>query len=257
MTQDERRLYLIRMLLCESPELKNISIPSDVCDQRRLLRSLMNIRPPKTASDEFLTVQDAYLKELLSERGVVRLSDLTPVKNSIYLWRGDITRLECGAAVNAANSGMTGCHHPCHGCIDNAIHTYAGVQLRAECASLMEAQGHEEPVGRAKITGAYNLPCDHVIHTVGPAVSGSVTPEHVSRLASCYRSCLELADRSGVDSIAFCCISTGVFGFPPEKAAQTAVGTVQRYIDVTGSGIKVIFNVFNEKDERIYSELLS
>ena len=164
--------------------------------------------------------------------------------------------LDCGAIVNAANSGMTGCYQPCHNCIDNCIHTYAGVQLRLKCAEIMERQGFEEPTGQAKITPAYNLPCDYVIHTVGPIVQGKLTRQHCKLLESCYRSCLTLADENQVPSIAFCCISTGVFMFPNDEAAEIAVRTVQEYKAETGSKIEVIFNVFKEQDERIYSKLL-
>ena len=184
------------------------------------------------------------------------LDDLRPVSGDLYLWQGDITRLKCGAIVNAANSGMTGCYIPCHACIDNCIHTFAGVQLRQDCAALMAEQGHEEPTGQAKITKAYNLPCDYVLHTVGPIVSGRVTREDERLLASCYRSCLELAEKNSVRSIAFCCISTGVFHFPNERAAEIAVETVRRYKVETGSKIKVVFNVFKDLDKTIYERLL-
>ena len=203
-----------------------------------------------------MEVQDAYLQEELAKKKITRLSDLHPIQEGIYLWRGDITPLECGAIVNAANSGMTGCYQPCHNCIDNCIHTYAGVQLRLKCAEIMSQQGYEEPTGQAKITPAYNLPCEYVIHTVGPIVRGELTQEHCRLLESCYRSCLELADANGIASIAFCCISTGVFMFPNEKAAEISVDTVQKYKAETGSKIEVVFNVFKEQDERIYRELL-
>lgn len=256
MHQEERRRFLIRELLREHPSCRHREIPADADEQRMLLRSLMNVRPPAAVSREFLKVQDAYLQGELAERGITRLSDLSPVRDGLYLWRGDITTLACGAIVNAANSGMTGCYRPCHNCIDNCIHTYAGVQLRLKCAEIMDRQGCEEPAGRAKITPAYNLPCAHVIHTVGPVVRGEPTRQQCAQLASCYRSCLELADENGVGSIAFCCISTGVFMFPNEKAAEIAVGTVQRYKAETGSRIEVIFNVFKERDESIYRRLL-
>ena len=203
-----------------------------------------------------MEVQDAYLQEELAAKKITRLSELSPVREGIYLWRGDITTLECGAIVNAANSGMTGCYQPCHNCIDNCIHTYAGVQLRLKCAEIMLQQGYEEPTGQAKITPAYNLPCEYVIHTVGPIVQGELTQEHCALLESCYRSCLELADENGVGSIAFCCISTGVFMFPNDKAAEIAVDTVQKYKAETGSKIEVVFNVFKEYDEAIYRKLL-
>jgi O-acetyl-ADP-ribose deacetylase (regulator of RNase III) len=216
----------------------------------------MNVRDPAPISQEFQQVQDAYLQEENQARGVVSLSDLTPIQPGLYLWRGDITTLRCGAIVNAANSGMTGCYQPCHSCIDNCIHTYAGIQLRNYCNDLMAAQGHPEPTGTAKITPGFNLPCDYVIHTVGPIVQGPLTNTHRSQLASCYRSCLELAEENGVKSIAFCCISTGVFCFPNEEAARIAVETVQTYRRETGSQIQVIFNVFKAQDEAIYRRLL-
>ena len=256
MNQAERRLFLIQSLLKERPEYQNMGIPSDTDGQRRLLRSLMNVRAPKTAEPEFLTVQDAYLRQSLEEKGVTDLADLRPICDDLYLWQGDITRLRCGAIVNAANSGMTGCYVPCHACIDNCIHTFAGVQLRLDCAELMAQQGREEPTGQAKITKAYNLPCDYVLHTVGPIIEHRVTPKDEALLASCYRSCLALAEEHGVESIAFCCISTGVFHFPNRRAAEIAVETVRQYKQETKSRIKVIFNVFKDLDKEIYAQLL-
>ena len=256
MNQTERRLYLIRSLLEEKSEYKGIAVPSDSDGQKQLLRSLMNVRMPKTIDGEFLKIQDEYLQEELRQVGITKLSDLTPIDGELYLWQGDITKLKCGAIVNAANSGMTGCYVPCHACIDNCIHTFAGVQLRLECAEMMQKQGHEEPTGQAKITKAYNLPCDYVIHTVGPIIDGEVTAKDERLLASCYRSCLELAEQNGIESIAFCCISTGVFHFPNERAAEIAVETVRKYKTESGSGMKVIFNVFKDMDKTIYEKLL-
>ncbi|MCD7763264.1 MAG: protein-ADP-ribose hydrolase [Lachnospiraceae bacterium] len=220
------------------------------------LRALFNIRMPKPVSPDFLEVQDQYLQEELQQKGITDLADLTPVQDSMYLWQGDITTLRCGAIVNAANSQMIGCFCPNHGCIDNAIHTYAGVQLRAACAELMAQQGHEERTGAAKITPAFNLPCDYVIHTVGPIVTGRLTVRDKELLASCYRSCLELAEQNEIRSIAFCCISTGEFHFPNERAAQIAVNTVKEYKEQTHSEIEVIFNVFKDYDLQIYRNLL-
>ncbi len=256
MNQTERRLYLIRSLMNEKTEYKSLAVPSDSSGQKQLLRSLMNVRMPKVADSEFLKIQDEYLKEELEHSDITKFSDLMPIDGDLYLWQGDITKLKCGAIVNAANSGMTGCYIPCHTCIDNCIHTFAGVQLRLECAELMQKQGHEEPTGQAKITKAYNLPCDYVIHTVGPIVDGKVATEDEQLLASCYRSCLELAERNRIKSIAFCCISTGVFHFPNECAAEIAVHTVRQYKAETGSGMKVIFNVFKDQDREIYERLL-
>lgn len=233
-----------------------MSVPSDEEAQRRLLRALFNVRPPKAASEEFMRVQDDYLREEIGRKGVTDIAELAPVAPDIYLWKGDITTLACGGIVNAANSQMLGCFCPNHGCIDNAIHTFAGVGLRQECARLMAAQGGEEPTGRAKITSAYNLPCKYVLHTVGPIVYGALIDRNRADLSSCYRSCLELADERGLGSLAFCCISTGEFRFPNDIAAAVAVDTVRGYKRETGSGIKVVFNVFKEVDYEIYARLL-
>ena len=256
MNQEDRRRYLIEELLRERLSCRRQEIPADADRQKVLLRGLMNVRHPAATSKEFLEVQDDYLHEELAAKKITRLSDLRPIQNGIYLWRGDITTLECGAIVNAANSGMTGCYQPCHNCIDNCIHTYAGMQLRLKCAEIMARQGFEEPTGQAKITPAYNLPCDYVIHTVGPIVQGRLTRQHCELLESCYRSCLTVADEHQVSSIAFCCISTGVFMFPNDRAAEIAVRTVREHKAETGSRIEVIFNVFKEQDEQIYRRLL-
>ena len=256
--QEKRRQYLIRALLREWPEYEAMEIPAQEDEQKQLLRGLINIRAPKRCSEEFLNIQDAYLQEAVAEKGIVELSELTPVREGIYLWQGDITTLKCDAIVNAANSGMTGCYVPNHKCIDNCIHSFAGVQLRLECARMMEEQGHEEPTGQAKITKAYNLPCRYVLHTVGPIVQGKLTEKHCELLRSCYLSCLELAAAYGLESVAFCCISTGVFCFPNDKAAQIAVQTVREYLKTTpdSSVKKVIFNVFKDEDRRIYEKIL-
>ena len=256
MKQQERRLYLIRELLHEQPRYRNIEISKDHAEQKKLLRSLMNIRMAAPISEAFLQTQDEYLQETIKEKGITDIKDLKPAEEGIYLWQGDITTLKCDAIVNAANSGMTGCYQPCHNCIDNCIHTYAGVQLRNACAEIMEKQGHEEPAGQAKITQAFNLPCKYVLHTVGPIIQGQLTKEHEELLASCYRSCLELADENDVKNIAFCCISTGVFMFPNERAAEIAVQTVRDYRREKNSGIEVVFNVWKDVDYEIYRELL-
>jgi len=256
MNQSERRIYLIKWLLEERSDCDGVQIPSGSEAQRRLLRSLMNVRMPGDIDSEFLRIQDEYLTQVNDEKGIVELCDIPEIQKDTYVWRGDITRLAVSAIVNAANSGMTGCYVPCHNCIDNCIHTFAGVQLRNRCGEIMREQGHEEATGQAKITPAYNLPCKYVIHTVGPIVQGRLTAEHERLLASCYRNCLNLAAENGADSIAFCCISTGVFMFPNERAAEIAVETVKAYRRETGSRIKVVFNVFKEDDERIYRKLL-
>lgn len=254
MTQKERRIYLINRLLSEDEHYNGITIPESEADQKRLLRSLINIRLPSPIGNDFLAIQDEYLQTAIAEKGITKLHDLTPFKDNIYLWQGDITTLECDAIVNAANSGMTGCYHPCHNCIDNCIHTFAGVRLRLKCAEMMELQGHEEPTGKAKITPAYNLPCKYVIHTVGPIVQGRLTEKHRMLLKSCYESCLELAVLNRIKSIAFCCISTGVFGFPQDKAAEIAVQTVREFLK--NHDIEVIFNVFKDADYELYRQLL-
>ena len=256
MTQAERRLYLIRSLIQERTEYGGLQIPRDAAGQRQLLRGLMNVRAPMAASEEFLAVQDDYLRQELAEAGVTDADDLRPISGGLYLWQGDITRLRCGAIVNAANSGMTGCYIPNHRCIDNAIHTYAGVELRLACEKLMERQGYPEPAGQAKITPAFNLPCLYVLHTVGPIISGKVTKQDEQLLASCYRSCLELAAEKGLKSVAFCCISTGEFHFPNDLAAEIAVRTVTDFLKRDTSIQKVIFNVFKDTDKTIYERLL-
>lgn len=256
MTQAERRLFLISELLKEQPRYSQTEIPAGEREQKLLLRALFNVRMPMPASGEFLSVQDAYLREELRRKGITDVSELTPAQPGIYLWQGDITTLRCDAIVNAANSQMLGCFCPNHGCIDNAIHTSAGIQLRAACAELMERQGHEEKTGGAKVTPAFNLPCKYVIHTVGPIVRGRLTRRDEKLLESCYRSCLEAAEGAGAKNIAFCCISTGEFRFPNERAAEIAVSTVKKYRAETNSGIEVIFNVFKDIDLKIYKRLL-
>lgn len=257
MTQSERQMFLIKELLREQPQYSGVTIPSDGSGRKKLLRSLFNIRAPKPVSEEFISVQDEYLRGEIASRGITDADKLTPLQDNICLWQGDITTLKCGAIVNAANSQMLGCFCPCHGCIDNAIHTFSGIQLRLECAEIMRCQGHEEPVGKAKITAAYNLPCERIIHTVGPYVEGALTREHCARLKSCYEECLKTAAQNGVSSIAFCCISTGEFNFPNDRAAEIAVETVKEYIKKTKSKMRVIFNVFKNTDKEIYQRLLA
>ncbi len=255
-TQEQRADFLIRCLLDERKEYQNIAPPASLPEKRRLLRSLMNVRPPVPAGEVFLKIQDAYLQERLTERGVTKAEDLTPVQPGLSLWQGDITTLAADAIVNAANSQMLGCFVPCHGCIDNAIHTYAGVQLRLECARIMAGQKEKEWMGKAKITKAYNLPCRYVLHTVGPIIYRSVTKTDRELLASCYRSCLELAATYGLHSVAFCCISTGEYHFPNKLAAEIAVQTVKAWQQQNPKQIEVIFNVFKDSDCEIYKCLL-
>ena len=256
MNQSEKRRFLIQSLLKERPEYRDLSIPAETEGQRQLLRGLMNIRAPQNANADFLKTQDEYLQAETAAKGITDVNDLTPIQPGLYLWQGDITTLQCDAIVNAANSGMTGCYIPNHRCIDNAIHTFAGVELRLACEELMEQQGYPEPSGQAKITPAFNLPCRYVLHTVGPIISGRVTKEDKELLASCYRSCLELAAENDLESVAFCCISTGEFHFPNDLAAEIAVRTVKEYLKKQTSVKKVIFNVFKDLDKAIYEKLL-
>lgn len=257
MNQAERRRFLIGAFLEERPDLGEVEVPSDAEGQRRLLRGLMNVRQPGLPSREVLRVQDEYLQQRIAENGITDFCDLEPVKPHAFIWQGDITTLACDAIVNAANSQMTGCWAPNHICIDNCIQTFAGVQLRWECAQLMERQGYLEPTGSAKITAAYNLPCKHVIHTVGPIANGRPTQKHKEQLASSYRSCYALAKEAGLRSLAFCCISTGVFGFPQEEAAHIAVETVLGLVGNDPDPLDVVFNVFLNEDRDIYLRLLS
>ena len=232
------------------------SFPADDTSQRRLLRSLMNVRPPLPLNSEFLAVQDALLSAEAAEKGIVRVGDLPPTgEPNICLWQGDITRLAADAIMDADNSALLGCFVPCHGCIDNAIHSAAGLQLRDECNRVMLAQRYEEPTGQAKLTGAYNLPAKHVLHTVGPIVQGSVTAQDRRELKSCYEACLRLAGEHSLKSVALCCISTGEFHFPHQEAAEIAVAAVKEFLR-GHDGMKVIFNVFKDTDLKIYQRLL-
>lgn len=265
MTQTERREWLIKYLLNEpdSPnEYKSIEIPphDDEDAQKDLLRSLMNVRPPRPISNEFLKIQDEYLKERNKECGITDVATLknVPADKRIFLWQGDITTLNANAIVNAANSALLGCFAPLHACIDNCIHTFAGVQLRLVCNEIMQKQGAPEKTGSAKITPAFNLPSKYVLHTVGPIIRASVTERDKIQLASCYTSCLNLAAQKELESVAFCCISTGVFRFPQKLAAQIAVKTVKGWLDENknASVKKVIFNVFGSKNLEFYREIL-
>lgn len=249
MNQEERRRYLIEELLRERPSCRRQEIPADTDRQKVLLRGLMNVRHPAPISQKFMEVQDAYLQEDVEAKGITDVEKLTSMQPGLYLWQGDITTLKCDAIVNAANSGMTGCYVPNHRCIDNAIHTFAGVELRLVCEELMEQQGYPEPTGQAKITPAFNLPCRYVLHTVGPIIAEQVTKHHRELLASCYRSCLELAAENNLESVAFCCISTGEFHFPNDLAAEIAVQTVKEFMARKTSVKKVIFNVYKDLDK--------
>jgi len=261
MTQKERRIWLIGELQKQMPEYADILIPETEEKQWRLLRGLFNVRPPIPASEEFLKVQGEFLREMTREKGITDSDALAPCKTDgrLFLWQGDITTLKIDAITNAANSRLLGCFQANHGCIDNIEHSMAGIEMRLACYELMRAQGHEEPTGRAKITPGYNLPAKYVLHTVGPIVIGRLTQEHERQLASCYRSCLSLAAENGCKSVAFCCISTGVFMFPKERAAQIAVATVRAYLDEHPDAAvkKVVFNVFEDGDARRYDDILN
>ena len=258
MTQDEQREYLIQYLLKEEIRFGRQNIPTDKQGQENLLRSLMNVRPPRPISNDFLEIQDEYLTERNIERGITDVATLAPVKSDsrLYIWQGDITRLKADAIVNAANEALLGCFIPCHSCIDNIIHTCAGVQLRLACDRLMRDQGRPEPTGRAKITPAFNLPSRYVLHTVGPVITGPLREEDCRLLAGCYRSCLELAAKNGLKSVAFCCISTGVFRFPQERAAEIAVETVKQFLEQDDTVEQVIFDVFTDRDLELYRRQL-
>ena len=264
MTHEEQRIWLIRQLLNEDPRYRNYQIPEEEREQKDLLRALMNVRLPNPMSEEILEVQDEYLAEENYRTVITDIADLTPcaIDDRIYLWQGDITTLNVDAIVNAANSGMTGCYQPLHNCIDNIIGSKSGIRLRLRCNDYMcrQAAAHgrdyQEPTGQAMITPGYNLPCKYILHTVGPIVQGQLTKEHEHLLASCYTSCLNLAAENGLESLAFCCISTGVFMFPNQKAAEIAVETVRNWLDETGSQMRIIFNVYKDLDLDIYRELL-
>lgn len=260
MDRREQVQYLNQTLLAEMPQYREQAeaFPVDAFSQRRLLRSLMNVRPPMPLAPKFLEVQDALLSAEREEKGVVNGDALPPTAGDprLVLWQGDITRLRADAIVDADNSALLGCFAPCHGCIDNAIHSAAGLQLRDECNRIMEQQCRPEPTGQAKLTGGYNLPARYVLHTVGPIIHGRVTPQDRELLASCYRSCLKLASEHELQSVAFCCISTGEFHFPNQEAARIAVQTVKEFLQTPTTVRKVIFNVFKDIDAKIYTDLL-
>jgi O-acetyl-ADP-ribose deacetylase (regulator of RNase III) len=259
MTSNEELVEsLIGMLLDEMPGYREEATKASVTP-RRLLRGLMNVRPPMPLGGKYVLLQDELLSREAMERGVVRVEALPrcPKDERISLWQGDITRLDADVIVNAANSALLGCFVPCHGCIDNAIHSAAGLQLRDECARIMADQGHDEPTGRAKMTRGYNLPAAHVIHTVGPIVpTREPTRDDARLLASCYESCLDIARERSLHSIVFCCVSTGEFGYPNEPAARVACETVRAWLDRTGYPIHVVFDVFKEVDRHVYERLL-
>ena len=263
MTQNERLTYLVEEFKADSGEYRDLQTPADAEGKREVLRSLMNIRMPRGMASEVLEVQDEYLRERAEEKGIVRLSDIPVSKNGMSIWQGDISRLAVDAIVNAANSQMLGCFVPMPTCIDNCIHTFAGIQLRAECARKMNqlkaryGPDYEQPTAVPMLTDAYNLPANKVIHVVGPIVQYQLTPELKQDLADCYRNTLDLCLDEGLRSVAFCCISTGVFRFPNRRAAEIAVATVTDWLAThEGDMDRVIFNVFKDEDRELYHELL-
>lgn len=250
--------YLINELLKEMPDYINQanSFDNTIIHREKLLRALMNVRTPSICSESFYKIQDEVLTEQMNNKGLVTIDDIDLVYDHLYLWQGDITRLQVDAIVNAANNQMLGCFIPLHGCIDNAIHSSSGVQLRNDCNDIMTEQGHLEATGDVKVTSGYNLPSKYVMHTVGPIIGHSISDNDRVLLASCYRSCLEKAIEMNLSSIAFCCISTGEYRFDNFEAAKIAIATVKDILDTTNSNIKVIFNVFKEIDYDIYKRLL-
>ncbi len=264
MTQDQRLDYLVEEFKADSIQYKDLRTPADIEGKRRILRSLMNIRMPGKMDDAVLAVQDAYLRERIRENGVIELSDIPEIRQGLSIWQGDITRLAVDAIVNAANSQMLGCFIPMHTCIDNCIHTFAGVQLRAECNRQMNqlriryGKDYEQPTAAPMLTDAYNLPAKKVIHIVGPIVQHNLTQELEKDLADCYRNTLDMCMENGLKNVAFCCISTGVFHFPNKRAAEIAVRTVTTWLsEHDGQMERVIFNVFKDEDRKYYEELIS
>jgi O-acetyl-ADP-ribose deacetylase (regulator of RNase III) len=260
--QEQRLDTLVEAFKADSVQYKDLQPPQDTEGKRRILRSLMNIRMPKKLDDSVLAIQDEYLRERIRENGIVTLSEIPVIRNGMSIWQGDITRLAVDAIVNAANSQMLGCFVPMHTCIDNCIHTFAGVQLRAECNRQMNqlriryGRDYEQPTAVPMLTDGYNLPAKKIIHIVGPIVEGRLTKALEQDLANCYQNTLDLCAENDLRSVAFCCISTGVFRFPPERAAQIAVKTVEQWLEAhDGSMDRVIFNVFSNKDRMIYEHL--
>ena len=263
MTQNGRLDFLVEEFKTDSVQYKDLQTPKDTEGKRRILRSLMNVRMPRKMDEAVLAVQDEYLQERIRENGIVEPADIPIIRDRMSIWQGDITRLAVDAIVNAANSQMLGCFVPMHTCIDNCIHTFAGVQLRAECNRQMNAlrirygRNYEQPTAVPMLTDAYNLPARKVIHIVGPIVQGRLTTSLENDLAACYRNTLDMCLENGLKSVAFCCISTGVFHFPNKRAAEIAVQTVTGWLSEHPGGMeRVIFNVFKDEDKAYYEQLL-
>ena len=264
LAQDQRLTELVEAFKADSLVYQDLETPRDLEDKRRLLRSLMNIRMPRAMEPETLQLQDEYLRVRAEEKGIVTVKDIPITGGVLSVWQGDITRLAADAIVNAANSQMLGCFQPCHSCIDNCIHTYAGIQLRAECSRRMNqlrsryGREYEQPTAVPMLTDGYNLPAKKVIHIVGPIVYDRLTPALEQELADCYTNVLDLCAENGLRSLAFCCISTGVFRFPKQRAAEIAVQTVRQWLALhSGAMDRVIFNVFNDKDRERYEQILA
>ena len=262
-TQEQRLDTLVEAFKADSVQYKDLQMPADTEGKRRILRSLMNIRMPKKLDDSVLALQDEYLRERIREKGIVTLSEIPVIRDGMSIWQGDITRLAVDAIVNAANSQMLGCFVPMHTCIDNCIHTFAGVQLRAECSRQMNqlriryGRDYEQPTAVPMLTDAYNLPAKKIVHIVGPIVEDRLTPALEQDLADCYRNTLDLCAENALRSVAFCCISTGVFRFPNQRAAEIAVETVSHWLaEHKGRIDRVIFNVFKDEDRAYYEERL-
>lgn len=270
--EERRNMLLDGVLAFFLAERPKTPCPSSVEERRKLLRALLNTREVLPIPEEVQNALDELLQLESREKGVVCTENLPNVRSALgsalphadrmILWKGDITRLNAEAIVNAANSAMLGCFLPLHNCIDNVIHSAAGPRLRQACHDMMLAEYPDgtwrEPAGHARATTGFNLPCRYVFHTVGPVVQASVTERERSLLTSCYTSCLNLAFEKSCRSLAFCCISTGEFRFPKEEAARIAVSTVTRWMDEHPEcKVKIIFNVFTEQDNEIYTKLLS
>ena len=245
---------LLRHLINEDERLENLDIPSNYIEKRNLLRGITNIRSPRPISDEVLKLEDQLLQLELQEKKVTEVSEIETRDGVIAIWQGDITTLKIEAIVNPGNALLLGCFIPNHSSLDNQIHSSAGIRLRLACNKIM--RGKEEKVGQARITDAYNLPCDYVIHTVGPMITGNVTKEEEELLANCYKSCLDLAKEKNIKTIAFPTISTGVFSFPKELASKIAVNTVREYVKENPNTFdKIVFDVYEEEDKAYYDRL--
>ncbi len=268
MTQNERLDLLVEEFKEDSVQYRNLETPGDTEGKKRILRSLMNIRMPKTMPAAVLRVQDEYLQERVKENGIVTPDEIPTIAENgsrhafadkLSIWQGDITRLAVDVIVNAANSRMLGCFVPMHTCIDNCIHTFAGIQLRAECDRQMRklraeyGPDYEQPTAIPMLTDGYNLPAKKVVHIVGPIVEGRLTKDLEQDLADCYKNTLDLCLENGLKSVAFCCISTGVFHFPNARAAEIAVKTVTEWLKAHPLAMeRVIFNVFKDEDKAYY-----